>query len=72
MGHYAVIEIGSNAVRMILGEKEDDSSEKVLLSWSSYFRLGQEVFSKGNISVGGCVMYNFSPFPNLKKQHSVT
>ena len=50
MGHYAVIEIGSNAVRMILGEKEDDSSVKVLRSWSSHFRLGQEVFSKGNIS----------------------
>ena len=50
MGHYAVIEIGSNAVRMILGEKEDDSTVKVLRSWSSHFRLGQEVFSKGNIS----------------------
>ena len=50
MGHYAVIEIGSNAVRMILGEKEDDSSVKVLRSWSSHIRLGQEVFSKGNIS----------------------
>ncbi len=50
MGNYAVIEIGSNAVRMILGEKEDDSSVKVLRSWSSHFRLGQEVFSKGNIS----------------------
>ena len=48
MGHYAVIEIGSNAVRMILGEKEDDSTVKVLRSWSSHFRLGQEVFSKGN------------------------
>ena len=47
MGHYAVIEIGSNAVRMILGEKEDDSSIKVLRSWSSHFRLGQEVFQKG-------------------------
>ena len=50
MRHYAVIEIGSNAVRMILGEKEDDSTVKVLRSWSSHFRLGQEVFSKGNIS----------------------
>ena len=50
MGHYAVVEIGSNAVRMILGEKEDDSSVKVLRSWSSHLRLGQEVFSKGNIS----------------------
>ena len=50
MGHYAVIEIGSNAVRMILGEKEDGSTVKVLRSWSSHFRLGQEVFSKGNIS----------------------
>ncbi len=50
MRHYAVIEIGSNAVRMILGEKEDDSLVKVLRSWSSHFRLGQEVFSKGNIS----------------------
>ena len=50
MGHYAVIEIGSNAVRMILGVKEDDSTVKVIRSWSSHFRLGQEVFSKGNIS----------------------
>ena len=43
MGHYAVIEIGSNAVRMILGVKEDDSTVKVLRTWSSHFRLGQEV-----------------------------
>ena len=50
MRHYAVFDIGSNAVRMILGEKEDDSRVKVLRSWSSHFRLGQEVFSKGNIS----------------------
>jgi len=50
MNHLAVIEIGSNAVRMILGEKGDDSTLKIVCSWSSHLRLGEEVFQKGIIS----------------------
>ena len=50
MNYFAVIEIGSNAIRMILGEKRSNSTLKVVQSWSSHLRLGQEVFQSGHIS----------------------
>ena len=47
--NFAVIEIGSNAVRMIVGELTNSCELRVLEHWSAYLRLGDSVFENGVI-----------------------
>jgi len=47
---FATIEIGSNAVRMIVGELRDFCELYVIESWSAHLRLGDEVFKHGKIT----------------------
>jgi len=48
--NFAAIEIGSNAVRMIVAELEDSCELRVIERWSSHLRLGDTVFECGEIS----------------------
>ena len=47
--NFAAIEIGSNAVRMIVGKLTDSCELRVLESWSAHLRLGNSVFENGVI-----------------------
>ena len=47
---FAAIEIGSNAVRMIVGELRSACRLCVLQRWSAHLRLGDSVFESGEIS----------------------
>ena len=47
--NFAAIEIGSNAVRMIVGELTDSYELRVLEGWSAHLRLGDSVFENGVI-----------------------
>jgi exopolyphosphatase/guanosine-5'-triphosphate,3'-diphosphate pyrophosphatase len=47
--NFAAIEIGSNAVRMIVGELTDSCELRVLERWSAHLRLGDSVFENGVI-----------------------
>ncbi len=47
---FAAIEIGSNAVRMIVGELRSSCRLCVLERWSAHLRLGDSVFECGEIS----------------------
>ena len=47
---FAAIEIGSNAVRMIVGELRSSCRLCVLERWSAHLRLGNSVFECGEIS----------------------
>ena len=47
---FATIEIGSNAVRMIVGELRDSCELCVIERWSAHLRLGDAVFKRGKIS----------------------
>jgi len=47
---YATIEIGSNAIRMIVGELKNSSELRVIEHWSAHLRLGGVVFERGMIS----------------------
>jgi exopolyphosphatase/pppGpp-phosphohydrolase len=42
--NFAAIEIGSNAVRMIVGELIDSCELRILERWSAHLRLGDSVF----------------------------
>ena len=42
--NFAPIEIGSNAVRMIVGELTDSCELRVKERWSAHLRLGDSVF----------------------------
>ena len=48
--NFATIEIGSNAVRMIVGELRDSCELCVIERWSAHLRLGDAVFKRGKIS----------------------
>ncbi len=48
--NFAAIEIGSNAVRMIVGEVRGSCELHVRESWSAHLRLGDSVFECGKIS----------------------
>ena len=45
--NFATIEIGSNAVRMIVGGLIDSCELHVLERWSAHLRLGDSVFEHG-------------------------
>jgi len=47
--NFAAIEIGSNAVRMIVGGLIDSCELRVLERWSAHLRLGDSVFEHGMI-----------------------
>ena len=47
--NFAAIEIGSNAVRMIVGKLTDSCELRVLERWSAHLRLGDSVFENGVI-----------------------
>ena len=47
--NFAAIEIGSNAVRMIVGELTDSCELRILERWSAHLRLGDSVFKNGVI-----------------------
>ena len=47
--NFAAIEIGSNAVRMIVAELMDSCELRVIERWSSHLRLGDSVFEHGEI-----------------------
>ena len=47
---FATIEIGSNAVRMIVDELRDFCELWVIERWSAHLRLGETVFKRGKIS----------------------
>ncbi|MBC8260115.1 MAG: hypothetical protein H8E38_13960 [SAR324 cluster bacterium] len=47
---FASIEIGSNAVRMIIGQLKNSRELHVLERWSIHLRLGDVVFESGKIS----------------------
>ena len=47
--NFAAIEIGSNAVRMIVGKLTDSCKLLVLERWSAHLRLGASVFENGVI-----------------------
>ncbi len=70
----AAIDVGSNAIRLVIGEINGDGEIKVLKKVREPVRLGQDVFSKGEISrkTFEKALESFKKFQRLMMEHGVT
>jgi len=70
---YSAIDIGSNAIRMIVGELED-SEIKIVKKLRAPVRLGKDVFSDGTISEHTLAEAEeaFQKFAKINREYNVT
>ena len=72
--HIAAIDIGSNAIRMVLAEVKSIYSIKIKKKWRIPIRIGHDVFEKGGITprTTSDVIDAFKSFRKVLKKHKVT
>ena len=70
----AAIDIGSNAIRLVIGEADNHGDIKIIKKVREPVRLGKDVFSSGNISLKTQTqaIASFLKFRELLRVHGVT
>ncbi len=69
----AAIDVGSNAIRLVIGELETNGEVRTLKKYREAVRLGKDTFSEGAISKK-CIertLETFSKFKGFLKEHNV-
>lgn len=69
----AAIDVGSNAIRLVIGELEADGEVRILKKYREGVRLGKDTFSNGVISKKSAerTLETFAKFKGFLKEHSV-
>jgi exopolyphosphatase / guanosine-5'-triphosphate,3'-diphosphate pyrophosphatase len=73
-GRFGAIDVGSNAIRLVIGEEDNHGDIKILKKVREPVRLGQDVFAAGLISEKSKeqVIRSFQKFNALLKEHRVS
>ena len=73
METLAAIDIGSNAIRLVIGEQDEHGDIRILKKLREPVRLGKDVFASGEISSKTCekAIATFLKFRSLLKSHDV-